>query len=393
MISEIDDKIFRVKETLNDIVINLKSKNDIVLEDIIDRINISEDMLNTIPSVERELINIERHYDLSEQIYLLLLTKKTEAEILSAGNLPDSKIVEPAIINSGTLTYPNSRENYILAFLIGIFFPFFIFTLIELFYNKIANPLDIEKNSDIPFLGYIVSNSTGFDLIVQKKPKSIIAESFRNIRSNIEFILPKHEDGKVILFTSSISGEGKTFCVKNLGSAYAISGKKTILIGADLRKPRLYLSFDQSNDIGLSTYLSGNSTLKEILKQSKFNNIDFIGSGPIPPNPAELVSNEKMLSLIKLLKKEYDYIIIDTPPAFIVSDVVTIMKHVDLNIYVTRQNYTNKDLLNNINQFYSSKEMNNLSILLNDVNFSNNYAYNYNYNYYHNYSEGYYDDL
>ena len=211
------------------------------------------------------------------------------------------------------------------------------------------------KKTQIPFLGYIVSNSTGFDLIVQKKPKSIIAESFRNIRSNIEFILPKHEDGKVILFTSSISGEGKTFCVKNLGSAYAISGKKTILIGADLRKPRLYLSFDQSNDIGLSTYLSGNSTLKEILKQSKFNNIDFIGSGPIPPNPAELVSNEKMLSLIKLLKKEYDYIIIDTPPAFIVSDVVTIMKHVDLNIYVTRQNYTNKDLLNNINQFYSSK--------------------------------------
>ena len=141
----------------------------------------------------------------------------------------------------------------------------------------------------------------------------------------------------------------------------------------------------------MSTYLSGNSTLKEILKQSKFNNIDFIGSGPIPPNPAELVSNEKMISLIKLLKKEYDYIIIDTPPAFIVSDVVPIMKHVDLNIYVTRQNYTDKDLLNYINRFYSSKEMNNLSILLNDVNFSNNYAYNYNY--YHHYNEGYYDDL
>ena len=172
VISDINSKIDRLKGTLNDMISNLKSKNTIFMNDLIKRIKIAEDMLKSLPSVERELVNIERHYELSENIYLLLMTKRTEAGILSAGNVSNIKIVEPAIIQSGILISPNKKQNKILALLLGIFLPITVFTLIELFYTKISEPIEIEKNSRIPYLGYITTNKECFDLIVNQKLKN-----------------------------------------------------------------------------------------------------------------------------------------------------------------------------------------------------------------------------
>ena len=395
-ISDLDGKIDRLKSTLNDMISNLKSKNTILLNDYTSRIKVSEDMLKTLPSVERELINIKRHYDLSENIYLLLMTKKTEAGILSAGNVPDAKIIEPAIIQSGVIVSPNRSQNNIFAFFIGIFLPLTVLTIIELLKNKITSPLEIEKKSKIPYLGFISRNNSGFDMIVNEKPKSRIAESFRNIRSNIEFIIPKNNYGKIILLTSSISGEGKTFCAKNLASIYAMSGKKTLLLGADMRKPKMFLSFSNDNNIGLSTFLSGKSNKNEIIFRSNIKNLDYIKSGPIPPNPAELLGRDNMYELLNDLRTEYDYIIIDTPPIYVVSDPMPIMDIVDLNIYITRYNFTKSGLLSYINNLYDSNKIKNISILLNDVDVSNNYGYkygyNYGYDYGYNYGNTYYDE-
>ena len=231
-------------------------------------------------------------------------------------------------------------------------------------------------------------------MIVNEKPKSRISESIRSIKSNIEFILPKNDLGKTILFTSSISGEGKTFCAKNLATAYAISGKKTIVIGADLRKPKLYLTFSEKNDTGLSTYLSGVSKKHDIIKKSKIENLDYIKSGPIPPNPAELLGKQNMKKLISELKHKYDYILIDSPPIFIVTDSIALMEYIDLNVYVLRQNYTKRELINYANSFYDSGKIKNLSLVLNYVDFTNNYGYNYNYNYDYelDYDSSYYED-
>ena len=395
-ISDLNAKIDKLKSTLNDMISNLKSKNTILLNDYTSRIKVSEDMLKTLPSVERELVNIKRHYDLSENIYLLLMTKKTEAGILSAGNVSDAKIIEPAIIQSGIVVSPNRSQNNLFAFFVGIFLPLTVLTIIELLNNKITSPLEIEKKSSIPYLGLISCNNSGFDLIVNEKPKSRIAESFRNIRSNIEFIIPKDNNGKTILLTSSVSGEGKTFCAKNLATIYAMSGKKTLLIGADMRKPKLFLAFANDNEIGLSTYLSEKSDKNEIILRTNIKNLDIIKSGPIPPNPAELLGREKMNKLLLDLKTEYDYIIIDTPPIYVVSDPMPIMDLVDLNIYITRYNFTKVGFLDYINNFYNSNKIKNISILLNDVDFSNNYGYkygyNYAYNYAYNYGNGYYDE-
>ena len=176
-------------------------------------------------------------------------------------------------------------------------------------------------------------------------------------------MLSETKSAKTLLFTSSVSGEGKTFCAKNLATLYAISGKKTIIIGADLRKPKMYLTFTQENETGLSTYLSGHSTKNEIIKTSKIENLDYVTSGPIPPNPAELVGKQKLKNFINELKKKYDYIIIDSPPVFIVSDSMSLMEFVDLNLYIIRQNYTKKELLNFVNSFYDTKRLKNISII------------------------------
>ena len=204
--------------------------------------------------------------------------------------------------------------------MIGLILPLLVFTIKELLNDKIISKNDVEILTSIPFLGFVGKNHSGNDLIVNHRPKSAISESFRSIRSNIDFFLDKEKkDGKSIIFTSSISGEGKTFCAKNLSTIFAMAGNKTILVGADLRKPKLYIDFDKENNLGLSSYLSGPLNSKKIIKKSQIENLDVITSGPVPPNPSELLVKNKMKTLLQELRAEYDYIILDTPPIGIVS--------------------------------------------------------------------------
>ena len=391
----INQNIRLIKDNIKDAISNQQATNKILLNDIENRINLSDDLLSSLPLVERQLINIERHYNLSESIYLFLLEKRTETGIVGASNVSKARVLEPALLQNAKLVSPNKTQNFLIAVLLGLIVPIVFFTLKITFNSNITSFKEIKDNTDIPFAGSVGRNFSGSELVVIEQPKSVISEGFRNIRSNVEFLIDQNLNrAKVILLTSSISGEGKTFCSENLASVYSISGKKTILIGADLRKPRMFRIFNDDNSIGLSNYLSGNITKSELIKKSAHPFLDYINSGPNPPNPAELLDKESMNVLLDSLKKEYDYIIIDTPPICLVSDALSLLDKVDLTLYVVRQNYTKLGLLNYINEMYQSKKIQNISIIMNDTDYSLGYGYNYGQGYYYyggNYS-GYYEE-
>jgi capsular exopolysaccharide synthesis family protein len=215
-----------------------------------------------------------------------------------------------------------------------------------------------------------------------------MAESFRALRASLKF-LTGNADKAVIATTSTISGEGKTFISMNLASIFALSNYKTILIGSDLRKPRIYGDFKLDNNVGLSQYLSNNKELDEVIIKSEFPNLDLIVSGPIPPNPSELIESHKMVELVEELKKRYDYVIIDTAPLGLVSDSLEIMKLTNINFYVVRQNYTKKSMVNNLNDQVEANGIKNMYFIVNDYN-SRKDSYGYGYGGYgYGYGYGY----
>ncbi len=398
VIRESQRQILELRESITESVRNQKQANIILLDDLNGRISLSEKALGSLPQMERELVNIERLYRLSENIYLFLMQKRAEAGITGASNVSDIRVVEVALKESSYLVAPNRKRNYLVGLMLGMLLPLIVFSLLEVLNDKINSKSDIERLSKIPFLGIIGKNYSGHELIVMHRPKSSIAEGFRSIRSNLEFLFEKSkQQGKAIVFTSSISGEGKTFCAKNLATIYALSGKKTVLIGADMRKPKLYVDFDKENKKGLSTYLIGEEKLQDVIKKSAIENLSVITSGPVPPNPAELLGRGTMKLMISELREQFDYIILDSPPLGLVSDPVIIMELADLSVYVVRQGYTHQSFLNYVNDFHDSGKLENITILLNAAANGGVYGYGYGYGYgsygYGEYSgHGYYEE-
>lgn len=290
---------------------------------------------------------------------------------------------------------PKTGVNYILALLVGLGIPFIIVFIKTLLDNSIHTTDDIEKLTRIPIIGVIGKNTEVGNLAVFDKPKSAIAESFRGIRSSLQFIYKKQkiEGPKIVMLTSSISGEGKTFCAMNLATVFAMSGKRTVIVGLDLRKPKLFDDFKVDNITGAVNYLIGQKRLEEIVQKTHIDNLDIITSGPIPPNPAELIISETMNELINELKQIYDYIILDTPPVGLVSDALELTQFCDATLYITRQGVTKKGMLSVVNEKHKRSELHNISIILNDFQNKSKYGYNYNYGYgYGNYSEEGYEN-
>jgi capsular exopolysaccharide synthesis family protein len=228
-------------------------------------------------------------------------------------------------------------------------------------------------------------------LVIANHPKSQVSEAFRNLRSNISYL---RADGnqKVIMVTSTVSGEGKTFISMNISSVLAIGGYKTLLIGVDLRKPKIFQDFKLDNSVGLTNYLIGKAEKNTIIQPTGIANLDIITAGPTPPNPSELIMSQRFYNLIEELKETYDYIILDTPPIGLVADGLDIMKHSDLVLYVVRQKVTKKTYLNLINEIYAAENTKNIGLVFNDVNFAAVYgygAYGYGYGYGTGYSYGY----
>ncbi|MBZ9650697.1 polysaccharide biosynthesis tyrosine autokinase [Psychroflexus montanilacus] len=390
--NDIDRQINATKSVLLE---NIDSSKEILQEQISTvRQNVAEleRQIRKLPKEQQDLLKIERRYTISEETYSLFLSKRNEAGLIKAANVSDVQIIDKAMDTGGGKIGPNTELNYVMALLIGSFVPLVFVFLLVFLDNKINNPKDINKLSPIPILGVVGKSKTSSNLAVFSKPRSAIAESFRGLRTSMQFIFKqKHIQGnKTILITSSVSGEGKTFTGINMASVFSMSGKKTLLIGLDLRKPKIFEDFDITNDIGVVNYLIDQSSIEDIIQTTKYDNLDVIVSGPVPPNPSELLMSDKMDVLFETLKEKYDCIIMDTPPIGLVSDALNLGKYADASLYLLRQNYTKKAMLSVINEKYEKGEVKNISFVLNYFQHKAKYGYGYNYGYGYGYGYGRY---
>ena len=384
--------IINLQEAIN----TSKSANNLLLADYKRRIKKMEKSLSNIPQVEMELLNIERLQSISENIYVFLLKKRAEAKITSSSNVSDSKVLEPAVYFNKSPVSPDRNKVYMIAFLLGFLLPIIIIFIGELLNEKIITRIDLEKTTKIPLLGMISKNYSGYILLSKQSPKSSVYEGFRSLRSNLEFFNPSQEK-KVYLVTSSISGEGKTYIAENLSIVFAKSGKKTLVVGADLRKPKLYSDFGFENKKGISNYILFNEPLSKVIFKSDIDNLDVLFAGPLPENPSDALLEDKFVDMMEKLKKKYDVIILDTPPVGLVADALALMKYSDINLYVTRQNYTKKGLLTYANDMYQAGRFGDIHIIFNDVKegtgaYGYNYGYGYGYNYVNREDNNYFDN-
>ena len=344
--------------------------------------------IKKIPGQERQLISIERQKASKESIYVYLLQKKEEAALSYASSVADSRVVDPAFGGNVPIR-PKTQLIYIVALLAGLILPIVYVYLKDLLNNKVESANDIAKLTQVPMLGEILYEEGSEAIVVQANSRKAIAEQFRAVRTNMQFLHGKNiaGKGKITLFTSSMSGEGKSFVASNIAAALAISGKKTVLLELDLRKPKVSKYLDLGNKVGLSNYLIGKAEIKDIIQQTKVNeNFFVIGSGPIPPNPSELLVQQEIEVLLEYLKANYDEILIDTPPIGLVTDAQILARLADATIYLVRQNVTFKQQVKNLDELFKNKKFPKLNVILNGVKLGGSYGYGYGYGY------GYYSD-
>lgn len=392
-------KLKAVQREIDQHVKNSMSNIDANLEAINKKVAQVDFKLRRIPSVQRKIQNIQRNYKLNDNIYTFLLQRRTEAGITMASNSPGAKLLDAASIQNVINKTPKAGESSTKIVFICLLIPILIIVAKEFLNNKIIDKSDIDKKVTIPMLGSISRSIRDESIPAFNRPKSPVAESFRLLKTNLQYLLVD-KPNPIISVNSTISGEGKTFCAINLAVLVASSNKKTLIIGLDLRKPKAHFSFEHPNIIGLSNYLSDNYAIDDILFETQIPNLTFLPSGPVPPNPAELIESDRMFNLIKELKSRFDYIIVDTPPVAHVADALIISKFTDAHIYVIRQNYSSKNVLSIAQDLYTSKKMKNMGILINDVNQSTTfglkygYGFGYGFSYGYGYEEGqgYYDD-
>lgn len=397
MFNRFDNEIESLKKVLLNNVKSAKTAVDYQFTSINNKIGSIEGEVSKLPTDQREFLKIKRKYDLNAMIIETFMDKRNQAEIVKAANLSDIHFIDSAKDTGGNLIGPNTNTNYVVAAFLGIVIPLMFVLGIFFMENAILNTDDISKLTKIPLIGVVGVKHNENNLSVIENPKSALAESFRAIRSSLQFLYKKQSSSKAktVMVTSSISGEGKTFCSINIATVFALSEKKTVIVGVDLRKPKIFDDFNVQNDLGVVNYLIGQLTVDEVIQKTHIPHLDLIACGPIPPNPSELIISEAMDEFIEELKTRYDYIILDTPPVGLVADAVELAKYADVTLYIMRQNYTKKDMVTLLNNRYKRGELNNVSIIFNGYENKAKYGYAYGYGYgysYAHYSEGYHDD-
>lgn len=362
---QLAQRIRNTKEALRETLNGVIRSNNMAISEINEQIRTVNAQASALPVTERQLLGIERKYKLNDELYTFLLEKRAGAQIQKAANMPDNEIIDSSEADVSPVK-PKRLMLYVLALIAGTGIPFLWILIVDTFNNKVTEDEDINRKTDIPISGHIPHTSLKKSTVVFDEPNSHIAESFRSLRSRMQFFL-KDAKSPIILITSSMQKEGKTYNAINLASTYSLIGKKTVLVGFDLRKPKIYKDFGLSNDIGISTWLIGKNNLQEVTQQTKYENLFIITAGPIPPNPSELLALSKTEELISLLKENYECIIFDTSPIGTVSDTYHLVPYADTSILIVRHNMTSISLLKNTINELKISDIKSISIVVNDL--------------------------
>jgi capsular exopolysaccharide synthesis family protein len=338
--------------------------------------------MSRIPGNEQRLLQIMRQQEIKQNLFMYLLEKREEAALTIAAQVPNTRIIDRAKVTPYPIS-PNKTMMYLMAFGVGLFVPAGIIFLREMLGTTLGSEREVSSYLPYPVVGRIVKNPTKDDLVVSQSNRSGLAEAFRLLRTNLGFLLPS-EQPAVILVTSSVSGEGKSFISSNLGAALALSKKRVAVVGMDMRKPKLaemvladYNSAKQPT--GLSSYLIGKSTYEEVVMATEQENMWLIPSGPLPPNPAELLMEGRMASLIHRLQQDFDIIILDSPPVGIVTDGLLMKDYIDVTLFVTRVGVTPKKSMSYIAEMAASGKLPRFNLIVNGIDPRQTYGHGYGY--------------
>ncbi|MBO9640336.1 MAG: polysaccharide biosynthesis tyrosine autokinase, partial [Siphonobacter aquaeclarae] len=340
-----------------------------------------EGVIRSIPQKERSLIDISRQQAIKNNLYTFLLQKREETAVSYASTIADSRTVDAAR-SSNEPVKPVSKMIFALFGLLGLVLPVGALTVKDAMNNRVMRRTDVEGVTNVPILGEVVKSKDADRLIMAPQNRSVISEQIRTIRTNLQF-LKSATDSQVLLFTSSISGEGKSFVSLNLGASLALVDRPTVILEMDLRKPKLREALGMTNGIGISNYLIGEATLDEALHPIPgYENYFIMPSGPVPPNPSELLSSPRLEQLFTELRGRFNYVIVDSPPIGLVTDAQLIAPFADSTMYMVRHDVTPKNYLKMIDTLYKEQRFQKLNIILNGVGEGEAYYYSYSYGYY-----------
>ncbi len=382
--------IENVKAGLREVIKSMRASLEIEKSDLNARFADVESDIQKLPTKELEMVAIERNYRIDDNYYTFFLQKRAEAEIQKASNTPDNDIMDRA--RTSVITNEKAKTKTILTYLvIGLLIPLVLIILSELLNDKVRTPNEAETLSDFHLIGTLRHAKNPNPTLVKTNPRARYAEMLRSIRTRVEFIVQK-KVGISVCITSTESGDGKTFLSSNLAALYAMSGKKTILVDLDIRKPNIHTKLGLDSGFGITNYLIGDCTLDDIIQKDIPFDFDFVRAGTVPPNPGELIHSDKLAEMLAILRERYDYVVIDTSPVGQVPDAYSLIEQTDTTLFVIRCLQTSKSFCRQTLEQLAIDHKEKIHLILSDIpteGYHRGYDYGYAYSYGARYGYGY----
>lgn len=381
VISQMETQLAIMRENIITSIASVSNSLKIAKQDMEKRYGSVESQRGDIPSQERKYIEVARNKQLKESLYLFLYEKREENALTLASTIVPAKVIAKPQMNP-TATSPRLKVIGLLCLILGCGVPFMGIYLYHLLNNRLTDDSkDLERKIKVPVGGVLVQNHHGEHVAVRDGVNSVSAELFRSLRTNIGFMVPNAKKNPVILVTSSINGEGKSYVATNLAISLSLLNKKVALVGLDIRKPMLAQYLNLPSEGCVTSYLSDDAySLEDLIVRAEYANLDILPAGIIPPNPNELLQSERLDQLFADLRQRYDYVIVDSAPVALVSDTFQLSRIADMTVYVCRTRYTTFDLMDFLNQVHEQKRLPSIVTVLNGVS-AKNIGYGYGYGY------------